>query len=367
MARCDVTPQEHYQTALERPDFHDDPGQRRALSHVQALHDELLRGDVRRRNHGLLRLFNRRPPLQKGLYLWGGVGRGKTFLMDGLYNSLPFAEKRRVHFHRFMQGVHEEMKKLPRSPDPLTVIARGLAGELRLLCLDEFHVNDIADAMLLSGLLHALMANGVAMVMTSNARPDELYKNGLQRERFLPAIDLIKHNTTVVQLEGGVDYRLNLIEKGGAYHVFRDGYDGRVICAQFLELAPGAPLQPAKLHINHHAIDVTAMSDDVVWFDFSALCETPRAAADYVEIARCFHTVLIDHVPVMDDSRNDVAKRFIDLIDALYDHGVKLIVTAQTDPAGLYRGSRLAFAFERAVSRLNEMRSHRYLAQAHRS
>jgi cell division protein ZapE len=360
-----VTPKEHYQQSLSKKGFCGDAGQAQAVEHTQALYERLLKHGQAER--GLFdKLLNRPDQPVTGLYLWGGVGRGKTFLIDAFYECIPFAYKKRMHFHRFMQGVHEELRKLPKSPDPLVVIAKSLAMEVRLICLDEFLVNDIADAMLLSGLLKALFENGVCLVTTSNTPPDDLYKNGLQRERFLPVIDLIKQYTEVIELSAGADYRLDLIEKSGAYHFIDEGFDNRVMDRQFKELSPEQASLDAAIRVNHHNITIVARSDDVVWFNFFDLCETARSSMDYVEISRIYHTVLVDHVPVMDEGRNDVAKRFIDLVDALYDHNVKLIVSAEAEPGQLYSGRQLAFAFERTASRLMEMRSHRYLSRPHK-
>ena len=360
-----MTPLEHYQAALKREGFCYDQAQEGAVKHTHALYEQLLKDNSESQSFWS-RMLGSKPDAVRGLYFWGGVGRGKTFLIDALYECLPFPEKRRVHFHRFMQEVHNELKKLPKSPDPLVVIANALAEDIRLLCLDEFHVNDIADAMLLSGLLRVLFDNGVTLVTTSNLQPDELYKNGLQRERFLPAIALIKQCTEVIHLDDGIDYRLDLIEKRGAYHVIAQDYNQALMEKQFHELSPNTGESGGGISVNHHLIDTVALADGVVWFNFGAICETPRSSADYVEISRRFHTVLIDRIPAMDEGKDDGVKRFVDLVDALYDYNVKLIVTAETEPADLYSGRRLTFAFERTMSRLNEMRSHRYLAKAHK-
>lgn len=345
--------------------FTPDTAQQQVIARLQQLHQRLC---APRPAPGLLdRLLRRTPEPVRGLYIWGGVGRGKTHLMDHFYDAIPFTEKQRVHFHRFMQGIHAELKGLPRTPDPLQVIAKRLAQRLRLLCLDEFHVNDIGDAMLLAGFLKTLFENGVTLVTTSNIPADQLYRNGLQRERFLPAIALIKRHTEELHLNGDKDYRSELLERTGTFHLENGEQTGALLQRQFHTLAPGSITMAAALEINQRRIDTIALSDDVVWFDFAALCETPRSSADYLEIASSFHAVIVSAVPRLDESKDDVAQRFIHLIDALYDHGVKLVVSAAARPAELYCGQRHAFAFQRTASRLQEMASEQYLARAHRS
>lgn len=358
-----MSPLQRYQHDLAHRALAADPAQQDALEQLEAVFRQLTVTPARRN------WFERLLPTEnnpiKGAYLWGGVGRGKTYLMDLFYDSLPFAEKRRLHFHRFMQEIHAELKKLPKSPDPLQIIAKRLAEQFRLLCLDEFHVNDIGDAMLLGGLLTALFAQGVTLITTSNIAPDDLYRNGLQRERFLPAIAAIKANTTTLHLTGDTDYRLALLERSGTYQL-TGAQSEQKLRAQFQALAPDSEPQPQTLTIHHRNINVNAISDDVVWFDFTAICETPRSAADYLEISRLFHTVMISAVPILEEAKDDAVQRFMHLIDALYDHRVKLIISAAAPSTGLYRGQRHRFAFQRTISRLQEMGSAAYLAYAHR-
>ncbi len=303
----------------------------------------------------------------RGLYIWGGVGRGKTHLMDHFFEAMPFTEKQRVHFHRFMQGIHAELKTLPRTPDPLQIIAKRLASKIRLLCLDEFHVNDIGDAMLLAGVLKTLFENGVTLVTTSNIPADRLYQNGLQRERFLPAIDLLKRHTEALHLDGDQDYRSELLERTGTFHLNNENDVTPLLKQQFSSLARNNIVMAAKLHINQREIDTISVSDDVAWFEFGALCETPRSSADYLEIAREYHAVIISDVPQLSEAKDDAAQRFIHLIDALYDHSVKTIISAAVRPADIYTGRRHGFAFQRTASRLQEMASEQYLSKAHRS
>lgn len=357
---------QRYRADLQRKGFHPDAAQLSAVERLQQLYQQLLQSAP---PPSFFDKLLKRGPIQvlvRGVYLWGGVGRGKTHLMDGFYESLPITAKRRLHFHRFMVDLHQELTTLPKTPDPLPIVAKRLALEVRVLCLDEFHVQDIGDAMLLSGFLAALFDNGVTLVTTSNIPPDELYKSGLQRERFLPAIELIKKHTHELHLDNGKDYRLALLVKEGTYHVSVGTEAIVLLNKQYQSLAPGLGVRSARLNINNREICALAMADDVVWFDFYSLCATPRSAADYLEIARQFHTVLVGEVPVMDESKDDIAQRFVHLIDALYDHGVKLILCAQVLPQALYQGQRHTFSFQRTVSRLQEMASERYLALSHR-
>jgi cell division protein ZapE len=358
-----VTPTERYQADLSKDDFKTDPAQEQTIAQIQTLYDKLITPPP---EQGLIdRLFKQDTPHINGIYLWGGVGRGKTYLVDNFVDCLPFENKRRVHFHRFMQEIHDELQKLPKSPDPLQIVARRVADKVRVLCLDEFHVNDIADAMLLYGFLKALFENGVTLVTTSNIPPDELYKNGLQRERFVPAIELIKQHTNVTKLGGDIDFRLEYLEKSGTYQITEDG--GKFLSEHFSSLAPDPDVSSTELIINQRQIETIAVSDDVLWLSFKAICETPRSAADYIEISRLFHSILVADIPVMTEAHDDIAQRFVHLIDALYDHGVKLIMTAASKPHDLYIGKRHYAAFQRTASRLEEMSSEAYLGRAHRA
>ncbi len=361
-----MTPKERYRRDLRRPGFEHDPEQARAVEALDTLYHRLLEPPPKPTLWQRLR--GERPGPVRGLYLWGGVGRGKTYLMDTFFDCIPFEEKERLHFHRFMQQIHEQLKKLPKTPDPLPIVAHEVARRVRLLCLDEFFVHDIGDAMLLAGFLEALFENGVTLVTTSNVAPRDLYRNGLQRQRFEPAIELIERHTETVALGHGRDYRSRLLEQAGTYHVERQAAAARErLAAQWRALVPNAVAAPRPLAVNHRTIDAEALADGVAWFDFEALCATPRSAADYLEIARTFPTLLLGWVPVLDESRDDVAQRFIHLIDALYDHNVKLVVAAADYPPRLYTGQRHAFSFQRTVSRLVEMGSEAYLGQPHRA
>jgi len=357
-----MTPRERYQADLDRPGFQSDPAQQRAVAALQVLYDELTAPPAA----GLWsRLLNGRPAPVQGLYLWGGPGRGKTYLMDCFYDSLPFGEKRRVHFHRFMLEIHQALDGLPRTPNPLLIVAAGLADGCRVLCLDEFHVTDVADAMLLAGLLDALFDHRVTLVATSNIKPDDLYKDGLQRGRFLPAIELLDRHTRVEHLGGQLDFRLALLQQGGTYRVADRAVAAAWLKQHFLELAPVGPEYASSIMLHGREFATVAVAEDVVWFSFEELCLKPRSARDYLELARIFHTLLLESVPVFDEEMDEAARRFIHLIDALYDHGVKLIMAADISPESLYEGRRLEKTFQRTSSRLVEMSSEQYLGRPH--
>lgn len=304
-----------------------------------------------------------RPASLPGLYLWGGVGRGKTHLMDW-FADLPLAGKRRVHFHHFMREIHQELAGLPRQPDPLEVLAERRSRAHRVLCLDELVVTDITDAMLLYGLLRALFARGVTLVTTSNTPPRELYRNGLQRQRFIPAIELIEHHTRVHELAGGTDYRLRALTDAGVYFVTGGTDAEAALAACFERLAAGHEESAQVMEVNGRAVPVRRLGSNVVWFDFDVRCGGPRATADYIEIAREIHTLLLSGVPVLNPARDAAARRFLHLVDELYDRRVKLILSAEAAPAGLVGAGLRDFAGERLVSRLTEMQSREYLAAA---
>lgn len=315
---------------------------------------------------GLQLLPQGKAPL-RGLYLWGGVGRGKTFLADEFFAALPIRGKRREHFHRFMLGIHSQLRRHRSYASPLERVAGDIAGRARVLCLDEFAVGDVADAMILGTLLQALFRRGVTLVATSNLPPSELYRGGLQRERFLPAIALIERHCRVMELDAGIDYRLLQLERAAPYLGPGVTDPERRMAEEFERLAGGAGARDARIPVAGRAIRARRAAEDVVWFEFRELCEGPRSAADYIEIARCYHTVFLSGAPVMDAGRDDAARRFVTLVDELYDRGVKLLLSAAAEqPEGLYRGERLAFEFRRTVSRLHAMRSRGYLARPHR-
>ena len=361
-----MTPLSRYESQLARAGFQHDPAQRRAAEHLDAIYHQLSPKPAPQRRWWSWR--DAAPAaaetMPKGLYLWGSVGRGKTLLVDMFFDCLPPDTRKRQHFHSFMRAVHAELKELRQVQDPLKVIAKKWASSLRVLCLDEFHVTDITDAMLLARLLKVLFDSGVVLVTTSNDAPDNLYRGGLQRERFLPAIQLLKERLTVLELVGAVDFRLRTLEQAAVYHVPDDSSARATLAAQFAALTNGAAAA-FDFEVEGRALPVKGCADGVLWCEFADLCGGPRGTLDYIEIGRCFHTVILSGVPVLTDDQNDAARRFINLLDELYDRNVNLLISAAAAPDGLYLGERLAPAFRRTVSRLSEMQSHEYLARPH--
>jgi len=359
-----LNPSSAYAAGVAQREWQHDPAQQPALHELDRIHAALLAPDKR----GLFeRMFGAEgPPAPRGLYLWGGVGRGKTFLIDLFYDALPIKEKRRTHFHRFMREVHEQLRAHTGERDPLAAIAKQWRAQLRVLVLDEFFVSDIGDAMLLARLLERLFAEGVVLVTSSNAAPQELYKDGLQRVRFLPAIALLQRHCTVVHLDSPQDYRLRALTKSPVYRAPLDTQSDTWLAARWVELSHGCPHEDGPLVVDGRDIPVRGLAEGFAWFDFAALCEGPRGTSDYIEIAREFHTVLLGGIPRFDAQRDDAARRFVHLIDELYDRHVNFVCTAAAPPPLLYAGERLVHAFERTASRLIEMQSAEYLALEHR-
>ncbi|MBK7206044.1 MAG: AFG1 family ATPase [Thermomonas sp.] len=358
-------PSRRYADGVARGDWLHDPAQQQALRELDRIHAALLEPVA---GPGWLdRLFGAQaPPAPAGLYLWGGVGRGKTFLIDLFFDGLPLREKRRTHFHRFMREVHERLREHAGERDPLAAIARQWRASLRVLVLDEFFVSDIGDAMLLGRLLERLFAEGVVLVTSSNAAPPELYKDGLQRARFLPAIALLERQCAVVHLDGAHDYRLRALTCSPVYRAPLDAQSDRWLSERWHALGGGDAHVDAGIDIDGRRIAVRARCKGMCWFDFAALCEGPRGTADYIEVAREFHTVLLGGIPRLDAGNDDAARRFVHLVDELYDRHVNLVCSADAAPAALYAGERLAAAFARTASRLVEMQSTDYLALEHR-
>ena len=362
-----MTPLERYQADLKRPDFFHDAAQENAVRHLQRLYDDLVASS--QAGTGLLgKLFGkkRQGPV-KGVYFWGGVGRGKTYLVDTFFDALPFEQKMRTHFHRFMKRVHEEMKTLKGEKNPLTIIGKRFADEARVICFDEFFVSDITDAMILATLLDELFKNGVSLVATSNIVPDGLYKDGLQRARFLPAIDLLQTYCVVLRSDGQEDYRLRALTRSPVYRTPLDGTADDWLAMRWRELSGGEAAHGGNIEIDSRKIPVRGRGKSIAWFDFAALCEGPRGTTDYIEIAHEFNTVLVGGIPRFDALNEDAARRFVNLIDELYDRHVNLVCTAADAPTALYTGTRLQGAFERTASRLIEMQSAEYLATPHKA
>jgi len=356
-----MTPQACYQRDIRQKGFRPDPAQADAVGHLQRLFEALCQPPSL-----LQQLFGCRPKPVRGLYFWGGVGRGKTWLMDTFYHCLPFAEKRRMHFHHFMRRVHRELTALEGQKNPLATVAERLAKEARVICFDEFFVADITDAMILAGLLEQLFHRGVTLVATSNVAPEKLYHNGLQRARFLPAIDLIEQHMQVVNVDGGTDYRLRLLEKAATFHwPLNDDSQSRLE-GVFADLAdPVSVISGQPIEIAGRPIKSVKHCDGVVWFTFADLCDGPRSQNDYIELAHIYHSVIVQGLPQFDAARNDQARRFIALVDEFYDRGVKLIISSEVPPEALYPSGTLRFEFQRTLSRLQEMQSTDYLARPH--
>jgi len=363
-----MTPIESYHRKLGYSDFVRDPVQEKAMRLLQGIYDELTGG--RAPDPGLLaRLFGgkQKPKAILGLYLWGGVGRGKTMIVDEFYACLQFKEKKRIHFHRFMRKVHAQLKELRHRQDPLTLIAGRFSDEFRVLCFDEFIVNDIADAMILSGLIQHLFANGVTLIATSNIHPDDLYKDGLQRDRFLPAIDLIKASTVVHEMTGGTDYRLEFLTSADIYFYPHDESAFSGLQRNFDHIASEPAQQNVMLDIDGREIRTLRHATGIVWFDFVEICGGPRSQNDYIELARCFNTIVVSDIPALAAECDDQARRFINLIDILYDRNVKFMGSGCGPPQELYGGNRLGNEFKRTASRLLEMQSLTYMAREHQA
>jgi cell division protein ZapE len=361
-ARLPVTPLARYRAEIARLGWTSEPAQQDVAARLDGLHQALLSWRPPRR-----RLFGRPPAIEpvRGLYLWGATGRGKTWLVDLFYKCLPFPEKTRRHFHRFMADVHADLKTHSEHADPLALVADGLAARARVICFDEFFVSDIADAMILGRLFENLFARGVTLVATSNVPPQELYRDGLQRTRFLPAIEQLERHTEVVHVGGEIDYRFRLLERAEIYLSPPGAVSEGRLRSYFESAAPEDTHNRGDLKVLGREIPVRCRADGVVWFDFEHLCGGPRSQADYIEIARSFHTVLVSAVPQFTPDNENEARRFIALVDEFYDRNVKLILSAAVPADALYQGRRLAFEFRRTSSRLEEMRSRGYLAAPH--
>jgi cell division protein ZapE len=361
---------ELYRRELRDNGYQSDPAQLAAVAAFSELRQRLIhRHRAASKSLKVLRALLRRAarPPERGLYLWGGVGRGKTWLMDMFYDSLPFAQKRRRHFHRFMQDVHSGLKENAGHQAPLQRVADTIAARVEVLCFDEFHVSDIADAMILGTLLGALFERGVTLVATSNSPPEDLYRDGLQRQRFLPAIELLQQHTQVLAVEGGTDYRLRRLTRAGTYLLTTAPGTQARLEGLFKGLTHQAVAKPGEIEIAGRKIPTMAVSPQAIWFEFAALCEGPRSAEDYIEVARAWPTVLVAHVPVLTAQHEDATRRFIALVDELYDRRVNLVISAAVPLPQLYQGERLQFEFQRVLSRLNEMQTPEYLSQPHRS
>lgn len=358
---------EAYEASLRREGRERDTAQDRVVTELERLQSTLKSAAADRPGmfDWLLRRSSPATALIPGLYIWGGVGRGKTFLLDLFFETLEVPAKKRIHFHRMMREVHARLARWSDIEDPVDKAAAEIAKETRVLCFDEFFVSDIADAMLLGRLLAGLFQRGVTLVATSNSAPDELYKDGLQRQRFVPAIELLKKHTRVVHMVAGTDYRLRLLQQAGTYLTPHDAEAQQKLQHFFDESASSAVSKNRAIEVNGRKIHTQRCAKGIAWFNFKDVCDGPRSQDDYIEIARWYPTVILAAVPVFDATRENQARRFIALVDEFYDRRVKLIISAQSTPDDLYQGRRLGFEFERTVSRLIEMQSTDYLAAPH--
>lgn len=386
-----ASPMERYRHDLEQDGFQYDAAQEKAVEHLQRLYKELTstpreqlkpaaKTSEKPAKSMLGGLFSRSRsepethdpadspvPTVRGLYFWGGVGRGKTWLVDTFFAALPFSDKMRTHFNRFMQRVHHELGVFKGESDPLKKVAARFAQEARVICFDEFYVKDITDAMILGRLFEALFAEGVVLVATSNIVPDKLYENGLQRARFLPAIALLNRHCEVVNVDSGIDYRSRALEQVELFLTPDDSDNEAALEKLFTQVAKNDGERDGEVRINGRALDVKRESGGVIWFDFKALCDGPRSQNDYIELANRYHTVLVSHVPQMDGYKDDQMRRFISMVDEFYDRAVKMAMTLASEVDAIYSDGNLVFEFERTLSRLKEMESKEFLNVPHKS
>lgn len=358
-----VSVTELYEQTLKERGYKSDPAQLRAVAALQRCHDEWL--DYKARRSNAITKLLRHPPLPRGVYMYGGVGRGKSFLMDCFFNAVPLQRKTRLHFHEFMREVHRELADLKGTVNPLDELGQRIARKHRLICFDEFHVADVTDAMILHRLLKALFDNRVSIVTTSNFHPDGLYPNGLHRDRILPAITLLKDKLEIINVDNGTDYRRRTLEQVTLYHTPLGPQADAAMEQAFDQLAEARD-EDRVLHIEHREIRARRRAGGVVWFDFQTLCGGPRSQNDYLELATQFHTLLLSNVPMMPPRLASEARRFTWLVDVLYDRRVKLIMSAEVPAEQLYTDGPLAHEFPRTVSRLHEMQSKEFLSEAKR-
>ncbi|MBL0918238.1 MAG: cell division protein ZapE [Hydrogenophaga sp.] len=352
-----------YEAALKERGYSPDPAQLRAVDALERCANEWAHYKSKRSN-ALKKLINR-PDIPRGVYMFGGVGRGKSFLMECFFQAVPLKRKTRLHFHEFMREVHRELRDLQGTQNPLDVLGERIARRYKLICFDEFHVADVTDAMILHRLLDSLFRNGVGFVTTSNFQPDQLYPDGLHRDRILPAIGLLKQHLEVVNVDNGTDYRRRTLTHIALYHTPLGPEADAAMEKTFTELAEAGDQNPV-MGIESRQIQAVRRAGGVIWFDFRTLCGGPRSQNDYLEIASQFHTVMLSNVPQMSARMASEARRFTWLVDVLYDRGCKLVLSAAVPPEELYLEGALAHEFPRTVSRLTEMQSQEYLALPHR-
>jgi cell division protein ZapE len=356
-------PSDRYVEAISSGQFMPDEEQAAAVHALNEVWLKLvLRYETSRKGFGRFR----QGQSPNGVYMWGGVGRGKTWLMDQFFESVPFRRKMRMHFHHFMQRVHRELNDLQGQRDPLEQVADRIHRDAVVICFDEFFVSNVIDAMILSDLFAMLFERGITLIATSNIMPDGLYKNGIQRDRFLPAIEMLKKYTSVLNVDAGVDYRLRVLKQADLFRTPLSDDSENWLARRFAALSQQHVISDEPITVNNRHIQTRGHTEDLLWCDFDELCLKPRSAADFIELAKSYNTVLVGRVPILDDNVNDPTRRFIYLVDEFYDRRVKLIVTAQQSILQLYSGTKLAFEIERTRSRLLEMQSDEYLQEEHR-
>ncbi|BBL20418.1 hypothetical protein F939_01577 [Acinetobacter radioresistens DSM 6976 = NBRC 102413 = CIP 103788] len=358
-----VSPAERYSQALSSGQFLPDEAQAQAVQELDRVWHELIHRY--KASKKAFRCF-RRQTAPRGVYMWGGVGRGKTWLMDQFFESIPFRRKLRMHFHHFMQHVHRELNKLSGQRNPLDLVADQIYKDAVIICFDEFFVSNVTDAMILSDLFQKLFQRGITLVATSNIAPDGLYKNGIHRDRFLPTIEMVKKNCVVLNVDAGVDYRLRVLKQAQLFKAPLSHEAQQWIAQRFSALTQTQVQSQESIIINNRIVETIGHTEDVLWCEFSELCLKPRSPSDFIEIANIYNTVLVSNVPHLTDQINDATRRFIYLVDEFYDRGVKLLLTSQDDIINIYQGEKLAFEIERTRSRLLEMQSDEYLHSEHK-
>ncbi|WP_180115257.1 cell division protein ZapE [Acinetobacter sp. YH12140] len=358
-----ISPAERYAQALASGQFLPDQEQAQAVHELDRVWQELIQRF--KASKKAFRRF-RRQTAPKGVYMWGGVGRGKTWLMDQFYDSVPFRRKTRMHFHHFMQYVHRELNKLSGQRNPLDLVADQIYKEAVVICFDEFFVSNVTDAMILSDLFQKLFTRGITLVATSNIAPDGLYKNGIHRDRFLPTIEMVKKNCVILNVDSGVDYRLRVLKQAQLFKSPLTHEHKLWMAQRFTALTQTQTVSQEPIIINQRIVETIGHTEDVLWCEYSELCLKPRSPADFIEIANIYNTVLVSNVPHMTDYLSEGTRRFIYLVDEFYDRGVKLLLTSEDTIIELYQGEKLAFEIERTRSRLLEMQSDDYLHTSHR-
>lgn len=358
-----VSPAERYANALASGQFLPDDAQAQAVHELDRVWQELI--NRYKASKKAFRRF-RRQTSPRGVYMWGGVGRGKTWLMDQFYESIPFRRKTRMHFHHFMQYVHKELNKLSGQRNPLDIVADQIYKDAVVICFDEFFVSNVTDAMILSDLFQKLFTRGITLVATSNIAPDGLYKNGIHRDRFLPTIEMVKKHCVVLNVDAGVDYRLRVLKQAQLFKTPLNDENKQWIAERFHALTQTQLVSKEPININHRVVETLGHTEDVLWCEFSELCMKPRSPSDFIEIANIYNTVLVSNVPHLNDFLSEGTRRFIYLVDEFYDRGVKLLLTSADSIIEIYEGKKLAFEIERTRSRLLEMQSDDYLQSEHR-